>query len=135
MTELKQDLKKLVDHVDCFQEKYDCCMLSAMAVSIDEEKAACQVYLKGGDAQALHMLCHGLLKAPRFVDELFDTIKCVIRHVDPEKEDPFKNFLIESSLESIKKLVLLVALKEREANNDAEDSVKKFLDEVYHDSH
>jgi len=136
MNELEQDLKKLVNHVDCFQEKYNCCMLSAMTVSIDEKRAACQVYLKGGEAQDLHMLCHGLLKSPRFVDEMFDAIKCVINKANPEKEDTFKNFLIDSSLESIKKLVLLIAVKEakeREAESDAENTVKKFLDGFYHE--
>jgi hypothetical protein len=133
MNELEQDLKKLVDHVDCFQEKHNCCMLSAMTVSIDEKRAACQVYLKGGDTQDLHMLCHGLLKSPRFVDEMFDAIKCVINKSNPEKGDTFKNFLIDSTLETIKKLVLLIAVKEREAESDAEDTVKKFLDGFYHE--
>lgn len=136
MNEFQQDLKKLIDHVKCFQEKHDCCVLNAVAKDLDEEKAACGVMLKGGEPVELHMLCHALLRSPRFVDEMMDAIKCIVHHLDPHKEkDSFRNFLMDASLESLKKLLLLAAVKLQEAEKDekdADEAVKNLLNEFYH---
>jgi hypothetical protein len=80
------------------------------------------------------MLCHALLKAPRFVDEMMDAIKCVIKHNAPQKDD-FGAILMEHSMDALKKLLVLVALKEekeRNAEKDVDKIVDDFLNDFYH---
>lgn len=134
MEELEKDLKSLVEHAECFNEKHGGCILVSAATKIDEERAACQVLLKGGEPVDLHMLCHGLLRSPRFADEIMDAIKCVIKHNNPHKDD-FSSLLMEHAMDALKKLLVLIALKEekeRNAEKNADQIVKDFLDDFYH---
>ena len=134
MEDLEKDLHSLIEHIDCFNEKHGGSIVMAAAMDLDDNRAACPVFMKGGKPEELHMLCHALLKAPRFVDEMMDAIKCVIKHNAPQ-EDGFGAILMEHSMDALKKLLILVALKEekeRNAEKDADKIVNDFLDDFYH---
>lgn len=134
MEDLEKDLHSLIEHIECFNEKHGGSIVMAAAMNFDENRAACPVFMKGGRPEELHMLCHALLKAPRFVDEMMDAIKCVIKHNNPNKDD-LGSILMEHSMDALKKLLILVALreeKERNAEKNADQIVKDFLNDFYH---
>ena len=134
MEEFQKDLKSLVEHAECFNEKHGGCILLSTALGVDEERAACQVLLKGGEPADLHMLCRGLLHSPRFADEMMDAIKCVLKHNNPRKDD-LSSILMEHSMDALKKLLVTIAIKEekeRAAEKSADQVVNDFLDAFYH---
>lgn len=132
--EVREDFKRLLEHVHSLELKYDedfSCVL-ALGVDLDEGQVAGAMSIMGED-KILHQIMHMLLeRSARFVDELFDTIGCVLLRSHKDEPDFIKKMVV-ASVESMKRQVLEQNKQFLKAKMevDAEEVVTKFLDNFY----
>jgi hypothetical protein len=126
--EIREDMDKLRAHIDALRDKYGdefSCILSA-GVSMDNAWAgSC---LSCGESYLVHQACHGLLENPKFIDEFFDAVKCVITKADGDKPE-FLKMVMRESMDSLKRLLITQtkSFKEYKAEEDADKAVKDLL--------
>jgi hypothetical protein len=126
--EIKEDMGKLRDHIDTLINKYGdefSCVLSA-GVSMGEAWAgSCLSY---GESYLLHQACHGLLENPKFIDEFFDAVKCVLSKRGQDRPEFLKEMMKES-IESVKRMLIMETehYKKRMAEKDADEAVQALL--------
>ena len=116
-SEIRDDMSKLHAHIDALTDKYGddfSCVLSA-GVSMEDAWAGSS--LTFGEPYLLHQACHGLLENPKFINEFFDAVKCVMLKHGKDRPDFLKNMMTES-IEAMKRMLI------KETNH-----YKKFMDE------
>ena len=125
--EIKEDMDKLRAHIEALADKYGdefSCILSAGATMEDTWVGSCLTY---GESYLVHQACHGLLKNPRFIDEIFDAVKCVI--LKSEDRPEFLKKVIAESIESMKRMLIMETdhYKRHMAEKEADEAVKNLL--------
>ena len=127
-SEIREDMDKLRAHIEVLMDKYGddfSCILST-GVGMDECWAgSCLSY---GESRLLHQACHGLLENPRFIDEFFDAVKCVILKHGEDRPEILKK-LITESIESMKRMLIMETehYKKRIAEKEADEAVQDLL--------
>lgn len=127
-SEIKEDMDKLRAHIDALMDKYGddfSCVLSAGVSMEDAWAGACLSY---GESYLVHQACHGLLENPRFIDEFFDAVKCVILKHREDRPEVLKK-LITESIESMKRMLIMETkhFKKRMAEEEADKAVQDLL--------
>lgn len=128
--EVKEDMDKLRSHIEAIADKYGddfSCVLSAGVDIGDAWAGSC---LAWGESHLLHQACHGLLENPKFIDEFFDAVKCVILKRDQDRPELLKE-MIKESIESMKRMLIKETdhykkyVAEKEADEAVQDLLKK----------
>lgn len=127
-SEIREDMDKLRAHIDALMDKYGdefSCVLSAGVSMEDAWAGSCITY---GKDYLVHQACHGLLENPRFIDEFFDAVKCVITKAGEDRPE-FLKMLMKESMDSLKRLLIIQTkdFKDRKAEEDADRAVKNLL--------
>lgn len=127
-SEIKEDMDKLHAHIEALMDKYGddfSCVLSAGVSMEDAWVGSCLSY---GESYLIHQACHGLLKNPRFIDEFFDAVKCVLLKQGEDRPEILKKIMAES-IESMKRLLIMETdhFKKRMAEKEADEAVQDLL--------
>lgn len=133
--EVMEDLYRVRDLVNELETKYgpefSCALSAGVGVhteitSDDEPDAYAGVACVVGRTPMLHSACHALLESPKFVDEFFDAVKCVILRRDTP--DFLKRMVVES-IESMKRLLIMETkqFKEHEAEKETDEAIQDLL--------
>lgn len=130
-SEIKEDMDKLRAHIEALTDKYGddfSCILTA-GVSMEEAWAGSSIMY--GESYLVHQACHGLLENPKFIDEFFDAVKCVILRHGEDRPEVLKK-LITESIESMKRMLIMETehYKKHMAEKEADEAVKKLLKQV-----
>lgn len=130
-SEIKEDMDKLRAHIDALIDKYGeefSCVLSAGVSMEDAWAGSCLTY---GEPYLVHQACHGLLENPKFIDEFFDAVKCVILKRGKNRPDFLKRMITES-IESMKRMLIMETenYKKHMAEKEADEAVKDLLEQA-----
>jgi hypothetical protein len=127
-SEIRDDMDKLRAHIDALIDKYGdefSCVLSA-GVSMDDAWAgSCLTY---GKDYLIYQACHGLLENPKFIDEFFNAVKCVVTKAGEDKPE-FLKVMMRESMDSLKRLLIMntKSFKDHVAEEEADKAVKTLL--------
>jgi hypothetical protein len=136
--EIRKDQKRVMDLISALELKYgnSFSVVIAMGMDLNDEDdnehqwaglARC-----GGNGYLIHQCCHALLdNSARFVDEIIDTMKCILMHIhenEPEKLVEVR----EMCLELIKKDIIrnTSQFKEFKEKEGVEELVNGFLKDM-----
>lgn len=127
-SEIREDMDKLRVHIEALMDKYGdefSCILSAGVRMEDAWAGSCLMY---GESHLLHQACHGLLENPKFIDEFFDAVKCVILRRGEDRPEFLKEIMKES-VESMKRMLIeeTKSYKKYMAEKDADEAVQDLL--------
>lgn len=128
--EVREDLGRVRAMIDALSHKYGddfSCVWSA-GCNVGEAWAGGTIIV--GEYAMLHMACHGLLDAPKFIDGICDAIKCTLQHSAPKDTPEFLTLAMLKSIDSLKK-VLLVSCKERMEEKDINKAVESLIQSVF----
>lgn len=132
--EVREDLDRVRAMIDALKLKYgeDFSCVWTAGCNIGEAWAGEAII--AGEPAMLHMACHGLLDAPKFVDEICDTIKCVLHNNQPENMPKLIVQAMESSINSLKKVLLMSTkeYKKRMEEKEIEENVQELVNSVFH---
>lgn len=136
--EIREDQKKVMDLISTLEMKYGKTFSIVLAMGVDlnpEDEHGGQwagLARCAGNGYLLHQCCHALLdNSVRFVDEVIDTIKCILMHIhenEPEKLTEVR----EMCLELIKKDIIrnTSEFKEFKEKEGVEELVNGFLKDM-----
>lgn len=110
--EIREDQKKVMDLISALELKYGETFSIVLAMGVDlnpEDEHGGQwagLARCAGNGYLIHQCCHALLdNSVRFVDEVIDTMKCILGHM--HKNEPEKLVeMREMCLELIKKDII-----------------------------
>jgi len=127
-SEIKEDMDKLRAHIEALMSKYGedfSCVLSAGVSMEDTWAGSCLSY---GEPHLLHQACHGLLENPKFIDEFFDAVKCVLLKRGQDRPEFLKEIMKES-VESMKRMLIMETkhYKEYKVEKEVDDAVQDLL--------
>lgn len=127
-SEIKEDMDKLHAHIEALTDKYGddfSCVLSAGASMEDTWVGSCLTY---GEDLLVHQACHGLLENPKFIDEFFNAVKCVMTKAGEDKPE-FLKVMMRESMDSLKRLLIMntKSFKDHVAEEEADKAVKTLL--------
>jgi len=129
-SEIKEDMDKLRAHIDALADKYGddfSCILSAGVSMEDTWAGSC---LSCGAPYLMHQACHVLLENPKFIDEFFDAVKCVLSKRGQDRPEFLKEMMKES-IESVKRMLIMETehykkcMAEKEADEAVQDLLKQ----------
>lgn len=134
--EIREDQKKVMDLISALELKYgdSFSLVMAMGVDLNEESddehqwAGCARCV--GRGYLLHQCCHALLdNSVRFIDEIIDTMKCILSHLNEPKN---LSEMREMCLELIKKSLIknTSEFKEAKEKEEAKELVDGFLKDM-----
>lgn len=126
--EIREDMEKLRAHIDVLVDKYGDDFSCILAAGVAMDKAWAGSSLTCGESYLVHQACHGLLENPRFIDEFFDAVKCVMLRTGEDKPE-FLKMAMRESMDSLKRLLIAQtkSFKEHEAEKDADEAVQDLL--------
>lgn len=127
-SEIKEDMDKLRAHINALADKYGdefSCILSA-GVSMGNVWAGSSITC--GESRLVHQACHGFLENPRFIDEFFDAVKCVLLKHGQDRPEFLKEIMKES-IESMKRMLIMETehFKKRMDEKEADEAVQDLL--------
>jgi len=127
-SEVRDDMEKLRAHVEALINKYGddfSCVLSAGASIGDAWAGSCLGY---GESHLMHQACHGLLENPKFIDEFFDAVICVLMKSRSDRSELLK-VMMRESLEGVKRMLIMETehYKKHMAEKDADEAVQALL--------
>lgn len=127
-SEIREDMSKLCDHIDTLIDKYGedfSCIISAGVDMDDAWAGSCMSY---GENYLLHQACHGLLNNPKFIDEFFDAVKCIILKQGEDRPEFLKKMVTES-IESMKRMLIKETepYKKYKAEKEVDEAVQDLL--------
>lgn len=134
-SEIREDMDKLRSHIDALITKYGdefSCVMSAVVAMDDAWAGSCLTY---GEDYLIHQACHGLLENPKFIDEFFDAVKCVMMKASEDKPE-FLKMAMKESMDSLKRLLITQtkSFKDHKAEKDADEAVKALLKQAGFDN-
>lgn len=136
--EIRKDQKRVMDLISALELKYGKAFSIVLAMGVDLNEGSDDTHQWAGlarcagDGYLTHQCCHALLdNSVRFVDEVIDTMKCILRHMhknEPEKLAEMR----EMCLELIKKDIIknTSEFKEFKAKEGVEELVDGFLKDM-----
>lgn len=127
-SEIREDMDKLRAHIDALISKYGddfSCVMSAGVAMDDAWAGSC---LTCGESHLVHQACHGLLENPKFIDEFFDAVKCVMMKAGEGKPE-FLKVVMRESMDSLKRLLIMETdhYKKRMAEKEVDEAVQDLL--------
>lgn len=127
-SEIREDMEKLRAHIDALADKYGdefSCVMSTGVAMDDTWAGSC---LTCGESHLVHQACHGLLENPKFIDEFFDAVKCVILKHGKDRPDFLKKMITES-IESMKRMLIMETdhYKKHMAEKEVDEAVQDLL--------
>ena len=127
-SEIRDDVDKLRAYIEALMDKYGddfSCVLSAGVSMKDAWAGSCLVC---GEPYLVHQACHGLLENPKFIDEFFDAVKCVVLKHGKDRPEILKK-LITESIESMKRMLIVETehYKKHMAEKEADEAVQDLL--------
>lgn len=127
-SEIKEDMDKLRAHIDALSDKYGddfSCVLAA-GVSMGNVWAGSSITC--GESPLVHQACHAFLENPKFIDEFFDAVKCVILKHGKDRPEFLKNIIAES-IESMKRMLIMETehFKKHIAEKEVDEAVQDLL--------
>lgn len=127
-SEIKEDMDKLRAHIDALADKYGDEFSCILAAGVSMEKVWAGSSLTCGEPYLVHQACHGLLENPKFIDEFFDAVKCVILKHGQDRPEFLKE-IIKESIESMKRMLIMETehYKKHMAEEDADEAVQDLL--------
>lgn len=128
--EVREDLDRVRALIDALQLKYGDDFSCVWTGGCNIGGAWAGGTIVGGEPAMLHMACHGLLDAPKFVDGICDAIKCTLQHSAPKDTPEFLIAAMSKSIDSLKK-VLLTSYVERMKEKDIDKAVESLIQSVF----
>jgi hypothetical protein len=127
-SEIKDDMDKLRAHIEVLMDKYGDDFSCVLSVGVSMEDAWAGSCLAYGESYLVHQACHGLLENPKFIDEFFDAVKCVILKHGEDRPKVIQEMMSES-MDSIKRMLIMETkdFKRHKAEKEANDAVKDLL--------
>jgi hypothetical protein len=126
--EIKEDMEKLRDHIEALMSKYGDDFSCILSTGVSMENTWVGSCLSYGEPHLLHQACHGLLENPKFIDEFFDAVKCVLlKHGEDRPE--FLKEIMKESVESMKRMLIMETkhYKKFTAEKEIDDAVQDLL--------
>lgn len=134
--EIRNDLDKVRALLDALELKYgeDFGVVFAGGMVKDEDYWAGSCHVIGNE-RLVHQACHALLNCPKFIDEFFNAIKCVLTQNAGDRPE-FLVKMMQASVDSMKRLLIeqTDAYKDLEAEHDADQAVQHLIDSVFKNS-
>lgn len=127
-SEIREDMDKLRAHIDALADKYGDEFSCLLSTGVSMENAWAGISLTCGVHNLIHQACHGLLENPKFIDEFFDAVKCVLLKRGQDRPEFLKEILKES-VESMKRMLIMETehYKKHMAEKDADEAVQDLL--------
>lgn len=136
--EIREDQKRVMDLISALELKYGEAFSIVLAMGVDlnpdDENggqwagtARC-----AGNGYLIHQCCHALLdNSVRFVDEVIDTMKCILKDIHEDEPDQLSE-MREMCLELIKRDIIrnTSQFKEFKAKEGVEELVNGFLKDM-----
>lgn len=136
--EVREDQKRVMDLISALELKYGEAFSITLAMGVnlnpeDEREGQWAGLARcAGDGYLIHQCCHALLdNSVRFVDEVIDTMKCILKHVN--KNEPINlSEMREVCLELVKRDIIknTSEFKEFKAKKGAQEIVDNFLKDI-----
>lgn len=126
--EIKEDMDKLRAHIEALSDKYGDDFSCVLSAGVSMEKVWAGSCLSCGEPYLVHQACHGLLENPKFIDEFFDAVKCVLlKHSEDRPE--FLKEIMKESVESMKRMLIMETkhYKKFTAEKEVDDAVQDLL--------
>lgn len=124
--EIREDMGKLRAHIEALADKYGDEFSCVLSTGVDIGEAWAGSSIACGESPQIHQACHGLLENPKFIDEFFDAVKCVLSKKD---RPDFLKEIMKESVESMKRMLIMEtkAYKERIAEKEVDEAVQDLL--------
>lgn len=136
--EIREDQKRVMDLISALELKYGESFSIVLAMGVDLNEGSDDTHhwaglaRCAGDGYLIHQCCHALLdNSARFVDEVIDTMKCILKHIN--KNEPEKlSEMREMCLELIKRDIIknTSQFKEFKAKEGVKELVDGFLKDM-----
>lgn len=135
--EIREDMDRLHVFIDSLKVKYGpefaCTFAAGVGIHTDitseddPDAFAGGAYMVGEPAM-FHQACHCLLKSCKFIDGIINAMECIILHEHREKGKPkFLDMMTVTSLESLKKILVMSTDEFKQEDQEIEDSVDQLL--------
>lgn len=127
-SEIREDMDKLRAHIDALIDKYGEELGCVMSIGVAMKDSWAGSILTYGEDLLVHQACHGLLENPKFIDEFFNAVKCVITRAGEDKPE-FLKVMMRESMDSLKRLLIMntKSFKDHVAEEEADEAVKTLL--------